>query len=191
MRALQGWDTTATYDGDFEKLTPGGYVCRIVNSRVEKRENTGDMLVLQLEIEEGEHKGFGRREYERKAARNSQTAKWPLVARQFTEDRDGMANPHFKGLVSCVEKSNPGYRWAWDETSLKGKLIGYTFRAEEFIGQTGEVISVVKPHQARNVDAIREGVQVPAPSRIKETSAEQRYPAGFEQVDAGDELPFD
>ena len=35
-------------------------------------------------------------------------------------------------MIACLEESNPGYAWDWDETKLKGKYIGLLFGNEEY-----------------------------------------------------------
>ena len=38
----------------------------------------------------------------------------------------------FKGFITAIEKSNPAYRWDWNEQGLKGKLIGIVLQEEEY-----------------------------------------------------------
>ena len=191
MNATRNWDTAPAYTGEGERLPPGGYECRIIGARIETDHN-GEKLALQLEIDAGEYKGFARRMYDRRANGGfSGTNKWPLIATQFTLTREGDTNPYFKGLITAIEASNPGYKWDWNEAGLRGKAIGYLFREEEFIGmQDGAVRTTVRPFQARSVESVRAYTGVPPKKELQQKpGAPASTTAGFTPV-ADDELPF-
>lgn len=195
MRIPKNWDNAQAYDGSFERMTAGGHICRIMSARVDEVSGS-EMLVLALEIAEGSNfDGFYARDHKRKKEADP-NAKWGCVHRQFVLTRDGDCSPFFKGLIKCIEESNSGYRWAWQEETLKGKLVGVIFREEEFIKSDGEVSTAVKPAFIRSVARIREGVEVPEIKRLtnKPTGAAVGQGGaaavnGFTQVD-DDELPF-
>jgi hypothetical protein len=189
MNPTRGWDTTQAYEGDFERLPAGGYVCDIKAARVEPGKY-GEQMLICLDISEGDKARFFGKMYERKKQRDI-AAKWPCVFYQSTTDRDGNTNGFFKGLISAVEKSNAGYTWDWDERKLMGKKVGFLFREEEFIGQQdGKPHTIVKPFQARSVDVIREGVPVPEPKPLSGNGGAAGYTQqGF--IPANEEpLPF-
>ena len=56
----------------------------------------------------------------------------------------------------ATQKSNPGYKWNWNEQSLVGRTVGILFRNEEweFKGKTGWT---VRPFRAMSVDTVRSG----------------------------------
>lgn len=61
--------------------------------------------------------------------------KWSNQATQYilTEDQDGNCSRNFKGFVTSVENSNPGFQVQWGDgfcDCLKGKLVGGTFGTE-------------------------------------------------------------
>ena len=96
-------------------------------------------------------------------------------------------NGFFKGFITSVEESNPGYRFNWDELGLEGKLVGLVFGEEEYLGNDGKPHTSVKAQRARSVEAIRAGVPGP---QAKKLNAESAKPAqGFTEVE-DDELPF-
>ncbi len=51
----------------------------------------------------------------------------------FRQGYEGKQLPFFKGMISCIEKSNEGYEWNWDEKTLKGKKIGVLFGREQYM----------------------------------------------------------
>ena len=186
MRIIPGWEQAASYEDGAERIPAGGHICRIISTRVEALENGSEKLSLALEIEDGTPlDGVCRRTYQ---ARNSgnPNAKWPCVFSQFLLDRDGHCSPYFKGLIKCVEKSNAGYQWAWDEKSLKGKLVGMIFREEEYESQYGDIRTTVRPAFARSMERIREGVEVPEVRRLNLGTIGQN---GFVEVQ-DEALPF-
>ena len=36
-------------------------------------------------------------------------------------------------MITCIEESNEGYEWNWDEKTLKGKKIGVLFGREQYM----------------------------------------------------------
>ena len=198
MKIPRGWDKAQAYDGSLEKMTAGGHICRIVNARVDDV-NGNDMLVLALDVAEGsQYDGFYRRDHKKKTATNPD-AKWGCVYRQYVVTREGECNPFFKGIIKCVEESNNGYRWSWQESTLKDKLVGVIFREEEFLKTDGTISTTIRPAFIRSVARIREGVEVPNVKRLTNGATAtgaalgQTVGAaggnGFVQVDDGS-LPF-
>lgn len=189
MNIPRNWDNTQAYDGSYEQMTPGGHVCRITGARVETNNYGSEQLVLALDVQEGsKYDGFYARLFKDRQSQN-QNAKWPCVFRQFTTASDGNASPYFKGLIKCVEESNPGYKWGWQEATLKDKVVGVIFREEEFEAQDGTVKTTIRPAFIRSVARIREGVDVPEIKRLNGKPGNSFANAGFTQVD-DEELPF-
>ena len=187
MQIPKNWDTTQAFDGEFDSMTAGGHVCKILQANVVPTQSGKEQLVLAMDVAEGsKFDGYYAKDFERRKAKN-QYAKWPCVLRQFVLDNNGECNPYFKGLITCVEKSNPGFVWHWDEKTLKDKLIGIIFREEEFENQQGGISTVVRPAFVRSVEKIREGVEVPEVKRLNKSGSAANN--GFVQV-ADDELPF-
>jgi len=174
MKKFGGYETTQAYDGDFEVLPLGGHYCEIKGVKMENYA-WGDMLVLYLDIADGDNKGFFTRQYNRKKQQNPD-AKWPCTYRQGVPKDDGSEKDNktkgfFKGMVSCVEKSNPGYVWNWEEKTLTGKKIGGVFGQEEFVASDGTVKLATKCVFVRSYEAIKNGVDIPAIKKLKEGMA--------------------
>ena len=187
------WDTAVAFTGESQQtLAPGGHIVRIANMRQETSRNGKPMLVVAFDIEEGsEFDGYYKRLHETKKKFDS-AAKWSGVIRFMLYNAQGGTNGFFKGFIGALEESNPGFRWNWEERSVTGKLCGMVFGEEEYRKQDGSIGTSVKAQMARSVQAIRDGVEVPAKKTIKEEP--QTYTpfdpnAGYTAVE--DKMPWD
>ena len=187
------WETAQAYTGESEQLTPGGHIVRIMGMRQEMSKNNKPMIVVAFDIEEGSASdGFYRRMHDNKKKFDA-GAKWQGVIRYMLYGKDGVStNGFFKGFIGAVEESNPGFTWNWDERSVAGKLVGMVFGEEEYRKQDGNIGTSVKAQQARSVQAIRDGVEVPAKKVLNdETQGYAPYDpaAGFTQAEG--KLPWE
>lgn len=182
------WDTAQAYTGDVERMTPGGHIVKIMNVRQDMSKNSRPMIVVSFDICEGSPlDGFYRRKHDSRKNAGFTTG-WGGVIRFMLYASDGVStNGFFKGFITSVEESNPGYRFNWDERGLEGKLVGLVFGEEEYIGTDGKPHTSVKAQQARSVDAIRAGVPVPPAKKLNPASAQ---PAQTFTEAEDDELPF-
>lgn len=188
MNKPAGYDQTQAFTGEFEQLELGGHVCVIKGARIDDDSTGAEIMLLQLDIAPTDpQSGFFMKQYEQRKTSNPD-AKWGCVYRQRT---GGKSLGFFKGLITAVEQSNSGYKWNWDENSLKGKLIGGIFGQEEFRANDGQIKLATKCIQLRSVEAIRKGVEVPKTKLLNPAGATATMQAmGFTQVDDTDELPF-
>jgi hypothetical protein len=90
----------------------------------------------------------------------------------------------YKGLIVAIEQSNPGYKWDFDEGTLKGKTCACIFREEEYIGQNdGKVHTTTRAYQIIPVEDMDKAT-VPEKKCIEQKPQE---PGGY----FGDEeIPF-
>lgn len=197
------YNQAAAYDGSGgAKLAPGGYICKIVGARCEKvntKNGPAQKFVLAFDIDEGEFAGYYDAKFKRDKEKDASGAKWRGTYDCFLLTNEGATNPFFKGLLTCIDKSNEPFQCVVNgqinEANLKGKLIGLLFREEEYIGSSdGKKHTAVKACAARSVQTIREGnFEIPEPKLLQGSqggrSAAPSVPAGFTQVD-DDELPF-
>lgn len=162
MEKPQFYDEVQANTGDFVTLQPGAYVCEIKNAVFAKAEKTkNDMLVLLLDIAEGEYKGYFQKRFD---GDTRVDRKWGCVLRIIVddpskndEDRKKIV-ARLKGAISSIELSNPNFAfdWAKPETA-KGKLIGATFGLEEYVAQDGKTKTIAKVRAARSVEGVRSG----------------------------------
>lgn len=180
MRKYNGYEQAEAYTGEYEKLEPGGYICKILKVQAEDKEY-GTLLRIAFDIAEGEYAGFYKRKFENKKQSDPE-AKWPGMYYQTVKADD---LKYFKGFMVAIEESNPGYKWNWDENTLKGKLFGGVFGEEEFEKSDGAIGTTVKCRFIRSVNAIREGkFIIPEIKRLSTTSQNNLT------VEDDDELPF-
>lgn len=73
MRKFNGYETTQSYSNQ-EKLPAGGYVLKISDVRYDEGQNgNSDRIVFRFDIDEGEYKGFFRKQYDSQVAEDK---KW-------------------------------------------------------------------------------------------------------------------
>ena len=116
-----------------EQLPVGGYVCQINGARIESNE-WGDKLIVGFDVCEGDFAGIFQRDYQNNTNDNK---KWRgtfrlNVPKDDGTERDAWSKRAFGNFIWAVQESNPGYVWAWDEKTLKGKKLGVLYRNKEW-----------------------------------------------------------
>ena len=142
-----------------QRLPAGAYVCRVLGVKFQEGENgNSDMIQVQFDIEEGELKGFFKKQYEESTQEDKKyKGKFTIYCpKDDGSEKDGWTKKAFGGWINAFEESNPGYKWDWDETKWKNKVLGIVF------GETGTVIdgNAIVYTEARfgtSVDTVREG----------------------------------
>lgn len=164
MRAYNGYKK-GTPTKEKEKLPVGGYVLKILEAEEVTFQNGGAGLKISFDIAEGEYQDFYRKDY----ASQQEPKKWKGNRRlgipsDYDEDSK---KDYFANQMACVEASNPGYEFDFDEKKLKGKLVGAVFGEKEYDGEYGHGFWVCC-RGFRTVDAIRNGkFKVPAPQMLQ------------------------
>lgn len=203
IKKPQGYDEAPAYTGEFMQLPAGLYICKVLG--VKEEENRGhSRLAMQFDIAEGEHKDFYQKQF-KMAKQADQNAKYKGMHRQNMDDQ-GL--PFFKGLMTSIEKSNPGYQFPWglegNEKTLVGKKFGAVMGREEFLTPEGERRMATKIFQIRSIDGLKDAkipedkllentasaaVSTPAPAPSSDPQLAGR---GFMNVtdDIDEELPF-
>lgn len=122
-----------------ETLPAGGYVAKIMDASVISYE-WGEVLKIDFDIAEGEHSGFFAADYRANTAndkkwRGSYRINIPNENNQYFDSQ----RKSFNNLIACLEETNAGFHFDWDEAKLKGKGIGVLFRNKEweYNGNTG------------------------------------------------------
>ena len=174
-----------------DPLPAGGYVAIILDAE-EKEYSWGCVLVISFDILEGEFKDFFKQNYK---ANTREDKKWKGVYRLTVPQESNQwydsQKRTFGNAIACIEESNNGYHWNWDEKTLKGKTVGVLFRNFEYDveGNTGwstECCSLA------SVEDIREGnFKMPKdkPLKKKATAMPVAPAINFEEIDDED-LPF-
>lgn len=173
MKSINGWENVeAQGNEEYKRLVPGGYVCRI--TKVEDHPDK-QYLYIEFDIAEGEFTGHGADCLERRGFN-------PLkMYRSYTEKSAGM----FKGFTQCVEESNTGYTWDWDEKKLVGRIIGVVLGEEEYKKRDGTVGTRFNA-RVKTSQAIRAGkFKVP-----EKKCLEPEPSSAFTPMEDDGELPF-
>lgn len=150
MKKIDNWDEIETNEYvASEKLKLGGQICIIKN--VKKYEHNGiKKISLELDINEGEQKGFYQKKYDERpdSAKFWDDGATLSFVEEPTEQKD---KEYIKGLIKAIESYNPNYKWDWDEEKLKDKIIGVNFSLKEYQGSDGNVYT--KPQAYRYVNS--------------------------------------
>ena len=175
-----------------ETLPAGGYVAKIMDATVISYD-WGDVLKVDFDIAEGEYKGFFATDYRNntnddKKWRGTYRINIPNERNQYFDSQ----RKSFNNFIACLEETNNGFHWAWDETALKGKGIGVLFRNKEweYNGSTGWTTECCAVTTAKD---IREGnFKLPKdkPLKAKETASATSFSNAFTAVDDDSDLPF-
>ena len=184
MEKLENYDNVAPITGEFERLEAGGYICKIVSAKEETSKSGKRMLVIALDIAEGDKKDFFRNRFTENA---NPDKKWPAggVYRQMLEGDKAVG--YLKGLMTSLEASNTGFKWDWDEKKLKDLKCGAIFGEEEYEKLDGSVGTTTKVKFIRTVKAIQDGnFKVP---ELKKLPQKGEAFDSFGTV-ADDDLPF-
>ena len=201
IKKPQGYDEAQAYTGEAMSLPAGCYVCRIRQVSEAQTQNGRPQVAVLFDIDEGEHKGFYEAQYEAARRLNSSEAKWKGVHKQLM---DGSSLPFFKGLMTSIEKSNPGYQFPWgqkdNEKTLIGKRFGAVMGREQFETQDGKRLFATKVFQVRSLEGLKDA-KVPEDRLLEDAPASpaptpSSDPAlaarGFMNIPEGidEELPF-
>ena len=125
-----------------EILPAGAYVCEIKSVK-EESYDWGNKLAMMIEIIEGEYKDLWRGVFRVDIPKDDGT------------EQDSWTKRKFGNFIWAVQESNPGYVWAWDEKTLKGKKIGVVYRNKEWAmgdltGWTTEAAGAASIEDVRN-----------------------------------------
>jgi len=184
MRKYENYDKVeVAYPSEYETLPPGGYVCKILKVQAEEKEY-GTLLRIGFDIAEGEYKDFYKLQFERKKKYNPD-AKWPGMYYQTVREDDLR---YFKGFITSIEESNPGFKWDWNEQKLVGKLFGGVFGEEEFETDSGDIKVAIKCRFIRSIEAVRKGVKIPERKRLSTSTSLPN--TEYVNADDVDDLPF-
>jgi len=178
-----------------EQLPIGGYVLKILEAK-EVEYTWGNVLLISFDIAEGEYKNFYKNNYN---AQQQEDKKWKGTYRlnepkDDGSEKDGWTKNTFDGAMWAFENSNTGYHWDWDETKLKGKIVGGLFRNKEykFKGNRGFFTECCRLDAA---ETIRKGeFKMPKDKLLSNSNDAVSFASpesgGFEDIKSDDDLPF-
>ena len=154
MKKIDNWDNIeAKGMDDFKALPIGAYECKIVNAVENHNEQSGKTtLKVMVDIASGEYKDYFKKRYDSNTAIDR---KWDNNATKYLAF-EGENTSFFKGFITTVENSNVGYKWNWDETTLRDKKIVGVFQYEQYEKQDGTKGIKVRLNKFRSLDKLKE-----------------------------------
>lgn len=185
MKKPLAFDTVAGLT-EYIPLELGGHVCKIVNVE-EKKTSTGkDMLVISLDIAEGEQKGYYSDQYKKD---NRENKRWACMVYAVVEDKCGNTSRPFKQFIQAFEVSNKvTVQWGDNfEAQFKGKLIGGVFGREQYQNNNGELKMSTKCRWFETIDKVRKGVAIPKDKMLQGVTT---FGGGAIGEIQDDDLPF-
>jgi len=163
----------------FENPKAGAHVVKILSAKEVMSKTNRPMLVLCLDMTGGQFDGNYKKMFEY-LKKNNSNAKWPCVYRRCT---DGGQLQYFKGDIDCIERSNTGYKFNFDESTLVGKVVGCVFGEKEI---NADRKTILEPRYLCDVEKAKSGEIKPPPLK--------KYEGGYTQTptqqDNIDDLPF-
>ena len=172
-----------------ESLPKGGYVVQVLNTE-EISYTWGKVLEISFDVVEGQYKGFFREDYK---ANPNEDKKWRgkyrlAEPKDDGSEKDGWTKNTFNGVMYAFESSNPGFRWDWDETKLKGLIVGALYRNREWekdgnTGWTTECGYLINADDVRN-----QRFEIPKDKLLPKKK--EQPAAAFEEISDDDDLPF-
>lgn len=193
----QGYDEAPAYTGETMQLPAGCYICKVLGVKQEEYKGH-DRFIMQFDIAEGEYTDFYQKQY-KQAKQSDQNVKYKG---EYRQNMDGQSIPFFKGLITSIERSNPGFCFPFgqvgNEKMLAGKKFGAVMGREEFLTADGKKKMATKVFQIRSIEGLKEA-KVPE-DRLLQGSTDRAggygTPApgsdGFMNIPDGidEELPF-
>lgn len=181
MKQIKDFDKIEASTGGSKRIPVGGYVVGIFAAQdVPDKE----YLKIFFDVVEGEHKLFYKKKFD---SDTRDDKKWPMDGSTIRSYKE-KALPMFKGFTTAVENSNKGYKWDWDESTLKGKKFGVVIGEEEYVSKNNGK-TYVRSYVAaiRSADTIRNGdFEVPELKKLDQSAATKQEAAivnPFEDAD--------
>lgn len=195
---------SAMGNGEIFQVEPGWYACKILEVKETESAWGSPSVTFFFDIADGPFAGFFSKDYK---ANTDPNKKWRGSLEQSIDEK-GL--PYFKGLITAIQDSNPGYTFDFDEGKLKGKLVGIGFR-KEWYEKNGEDKYVVRAFAFRDIKKVISGELEPPKDKPKKSATSapaQGYtspnlnPPGYqtpgpavqaphyEPLDPNEELPF-
>lgn len=189
----------AKKNSGFLTLPPAGaYVAEIKEVRMvaadplENRER--DTIELMMEIIEGEYAGRYMAFYQDQKERFGDTVKYKGIFKLVAplEKDEDWRKRQFEGNLWCVEQSNEGYTWDWDEKKLKGKKVGISVRDRLYIFNDKErsTTEIAKFETIADVKAGKVKLMKPRDQRNGGSSAESMDESNLTDVSKTVDVPW-
>lgn len=183
MKRIENYETVQASSGEFARPTAGGYICKIMDVEdvpMDANTGKGDYLRIEYDIASGDFAGYYKEQFDRWGGNWNAS-----FIRSYKEKALGM----LKHFTNCIEASNAGYEWDWNEKGLIGKVVGLVLGEEEYKNSLGEIKTKLVVNQVKTVEEIKNGdFKIPAIKKLATETTTQ--PTEFSAVPDLDDLPF-
>lgn len=154
MKKIENWnEIEAKGMDDFKALPIGAYECKIINAVENHNEQSGKTtLKVMVDIASGEFKDYFKKRYDNNTAIDR---RWDNNATKYLAF-EGENTSFFKGFITIVENSNVGYKWNWEESTLRDKKLVGVFQYEQYEKQDGTKALKVRLNKFRSLDKLGE-----------------------------------
>lgn len=192
IKKWNDYDSVKGY-GEFERLPKGGYVVKILGVSIEHYRDNETTLKLGCDVIEGEYANYYTNQYKNNT---NEDKKWSCncfinIPVDDGSERDGWTKRNFRTAINALEESNPGFHWDWNETKLKGLIVGGLFNEREYIGNDGNIHKSTNLARFCPVEKIRNGNYTLPKDKLLQSS--NTVNDGFMAIPNGTEddgLPF-
>lgn len=185
MKKIENYENVQASSGEFARPTAGGYICKIIDVEdvpMDANTGKGDYLRIEYDIADGELKGYYKEQFDRWGGNWNAS-----FIRSYKEKALGM----LKHFTNCIEASNAGYEWDWNEKGLIGKVVGLVLGEEEYRNNAGEIKTKLTVNQVKTVEDIKNGnFKVPAPKKLAVENSSNNIAEFTPIEDSSDDLPF-
>lgn len=181
--------------GERRFLPKGAYVLKIMGTKMATSKNGNQYIRVSCDIADGEYMGYYTADY-RSQKGDINEKKWRCYTDVYIPKNDGTEQDattkrRFKTFVTCLEHSNDGYEFDWDEAKWKGLLIGGLFNQKQYKKADGTKSMYTQLKYTCSVDrVIAQDYRLPEDEFLEEE--EVAVTQMFEELNDGDEetLPF-
>lgn len=187
-------DGVVGYGDGVAQVPKGGYVCKILQCLV-KENSKGQYLELSCDIAEGEYKDVFATDY-RNQSGDSSAKKWHCnafvnVPLDNGTEQDGWTKRAFKTFIDALEDSNAGYHFDWDDSKIKGLMVGGLFVSQEYRGRDGSIRTSTTIGGWTSAQKIRDGkYKLPKDKVLKDSAPRSGGNDGFTPISDDSDLPF-
>ena len=179
--------------GSYEKLKIGGHILAIKKVEEGKTYAGKDKVTIYFDTDKSDVQP----NYFSNSFRNDtrQGKQWPWNGHkdELVYTADGDTSGFFKAFIEAVEKSNNGFKVQWGDNFEKcfaGKLVGATFRNEEYPdNETGVTKSSIKLMNWNTIEQVKQGIKSPKDKLLNPSENSNNDNGDLEVVDDGD-MPF-
>lgn len=165
IKKPMGYDEAqAAQSGEFKTIAPGWYpavICKVAEGATQ---NGTEFIEFWIDIIDGEYTRYYEKDYKAQTG----DRKWRGTLRFFTSER---ALPMLKAGITAIEESNTGYKFDWNEATVKGKKVGVGIRREQYEATDGQLKFTNRPFMFRDIKKVITGeLEVPKDKLLKQAA---------------------